>query len=800
MNRTLLETIMSDPQIQADLELLDSDRQTVTVNLNGQLSTPFPAATLQLKPSLPVEGGSSPSPWLKERRLPERKVTSPGERSHDVTDYRLIGELGAGGTAVVYQAHQRAVDREVAVKVLRDELNRDPLAQARFLSEARTIGSLDHPNVIALHELAFGEKGQLFYSMKRIDGTTWAEVMSERTVKENLAILIRVADAIRYAHSRRLLHRDIKPENVMLGRFGEVLLADWGLALSYPVVTENDQTPSIGGTPAYMAPELAAGVLESIGPTTDIYLLGAVLFQMVTGFPPHHGSTLIECIQAAADNKIRPTRVTGALLDIALKAMQTNPEDRFQTVEEFQDALRLYDKRQESVRLVERAMQHSSDAEKASGYEKYAIALNLLGEALEVWPENTKAIQLQKNTQIEFSRRALSLGDYDLALDMLVTAGEGESELAARVRRRRSKRKHQVKREARLQALFSHAPDPVVITRADDGRVVEANEMFLSLFGFELENIVDVNIADLNLWVLPQRRCDYQQQIKSRKRVENFEAQLYSGQARVIDALISSRIVESDNQSLLVTNVRDITLRKRAENELRRSRQRLREFTRLARLGTWEYDVRAEVVHWNSQLYAITGMQPNDQEDPDVNAFMKSIHPEDRPRLKASMDNALKTGEPYQVQARHQIPNGEYRTVIARGQPIRDLMGDVVEIYGTIQDISEQQAELERVQAQTAAMQQLIDWSGEALLAIGDKGQILAASSSMAASLEVSAAQLRCQGQLVWQPGLEAGDLPAGTQEVLAKVEHPSKPDSNWQTFQIMPTGCDSVRIAKPVV
>ena len=124
--------------------------------------------------------------------------------------------------------------------------------------------------------MATGPSGELFYSMKRIDGTSWDRTIDAMPFEENLETLLRLCDAIRYAHSRELIHRDIKPENVMLGRFGEVLLADWGLALSLSRQGQRlgNQSHAIGGTPAYMAPELASGDVRSQTIRTDIYLLG----------------------------------------------------------------------------------------------------------------------------------------------------------------------------------------------------------------------------------------------------------------------------------------------------------------------------------------------------------------------------------------------------------------------------------------------------------------------------------------------------------------------------------------------
>jgi len=141
----------------------------------------------------------------------------------------------------------------------------------------------------------------------------------------------------------------------MLGRFGEVLLADWGLAVNKRVATDTLTNSTIGGTPAYMAPELAAGLPSDVGFHTDIYLLGATLFHVLTGHPPHHGESLLDCIRNAAANAIVPTRVEGELMDIAMQAMRTRPENRFASVDEFLAALADEQVHRQSTRLVTRA-------------------------------------------------------------------------------------------------------------------------------------------------------------------------------------------------------------------------------------------------------------------------------------------------------------------------------------------------------------------------------------------------------------------------------------------------------------
>ncbi|MGC4005874.1 MAG: serine/threonine-protein kinase [Pirellulales bacterium] len=175
---------------------------------------------------------------------------------------------------------------------------------------------------------------------------------------ENLEILMKVADAVGFAHARGVIHRDLKPENVMLGEFGEVLVMDWGLAIAtveFRKIATITQTTSMGGTPAYMSPEMAAGPMSNVGPASDVYLLGAMLFEILTGQPPHTGKTVMKCLLAAARNEIVPTTITGELMEIAHKAMATKSAERYPSVREFQNAIRDYEAHSESLKLLQRA-------------------------------------------------------------------------------------------------------------------------------------------------------------------------------------------------------------------------------------------------------------------------------------------------------------------------------------------------------------------------------------------------------------------------------------------------------------
>ncbi len=685
---TLLQTIQSDSSLQSQLAQLpvDSKTMTLSVQLNQALidhpdlrDVASQAETIDL----PLESTKVVAP-IDMGFVPRRHIEMLGQARNPDAEYRIVGRLGSGGTGIVYQAHQRAIDREVAVKVLRDELALDPQSRNRFLTEARVIGGLDHPNVIALHELCIDDTGGLFYSMKRIDGTSWNHRIGEMSLVENLETLSRVADAIRYAHSRGLIHRDIKPENVMLGRFGEVLVADWGLAISHSGNQRSPHTDStIGGTPAYMAPELAMGDTRAIGLHTDVYLLGAVLFHILTGYPPHHGENLLLCIHSAAQNEIRPTRVEGELVDIAMKAMATRPSDRYTSVDEFIAALDDQRQHEQSVRLVRRAKQRLETSTVDNHYESFRVADALLREAIEVWPANKRAHDAIKQLQLDFARAAASQGDLDLALSLYESGGEGNSEAAARVRRLRDERNQNGRLESRYSTLFTHSPEAGLLTQLTTGVVIESNDMFKQLFGYRDEEIVGHKMSELNIWACPERRKLFVERLRGEGLVDNFEAPLLHKDGRRIHTLISGRATRVHGEELVVSTIRDISLRKEAENELKRSRQRLRDLQRLAGLGTWSYDMQTDEVYWSEETYQILKVS-HAEAHPGKDLYRSLLHPSDLPLFEQALTSSIENGAAYELPLRHRMPSGDYQTLVVRGQPIFDDAGKTIEMYGVI--------------------------------------------------------------------------------------------------------------------
>jgi PAS domain S-box-containing protein len=761
----LLETLLASPDSQALSGLQVHESISLSRTVNGFAIPPLPGRNGDS--SVAADSEQDDADFGDDSDLadlPRRSMIDPGGQFDQAADYRLVGSIGRGGTGIVFQAHQRAIHREVAIKVLRGHLRKDRAARQRFLTEARTIGGLDHPNVIALHELAADESGRLFYSMKRIDGTAWSEVIKENSTEHNLTILLGVADAIRYAHSRGIVHRDIKPANVMLGRYGEVLVADWGLALPHPLVPgEGDTSSSIGGTPAYMAPELATGALEDVGPKTDVYLLGATLFELLTGFPPHDGETLIDCIQNASVNRIRSTMVQNDLMDVAMVAMATDPEERYRSVEAFQEAIREYQQHQESIALVRRAAQHADQANEGQHYERYGLAISLAREALDLWPENRRAKSTLRRLRIEFARVAAAQDDLDFALSLLEAAGEQDSEIAAGIRYRRQQRSVSAEREARYSALFANSPDSVLVSRMLDGTVLDANDTFLRTFEHERDDVVGARVAEFNLWLCPERREDFVRQIRQTGRVDNFETVLLTRTGRKVPVLISARRTELDGEALVVAHTRDITLRRAAEEELRRSRTRLREIQHLASLGTWEIDLTTNAISWSDETYRIAGFT-RDMPPPNLDQYLEGVHPDDREKTRQAISAAIENAAAYQLQIRHLRPDGSYNTVIARGQPITDSTGKVVELYGTVLDISDRKAEEESLRTEVHRLQSLLDFCGTPLLALDRDGVLVAASTQ---ARELLGCEVACQrGTWQFQPDhhLELAELDQATE------------------------------------
>ena len=412
-------------------------------------------------------------------------------------------------------------------------------------------------------------------------------------------------------------------------------------------------------------------------------MLGAILFQILTGHPPHHGSSLLECIHAAAANKIRPSRVEGELMDIAMKAMSGAPQDRYQTVDELIDAINGQRQHEESERLVKRArwLLHESPAD--GQIEDFRIADALLREAIEIWPENHRAHEAIVELNIEFARAATAKGDLELALTLYEAADQSDSEAAARIRRELERRKTAGQQVARYSALFTQLPEAGLMGSITTGEVVEANEMFGRMFGYGQEEIVGKRMDELGLWVCEHQRLEFVTMIQSQGRVDNFEARLKHVAGGQMDVLISARHTTINGEEMVVSTLRNISELKEAQRQLERNRRRLADMQKLAGLGTWMYDVPTRQVHWSDEAYRLAGRKP-DQGIPSSREYLQQIHPEDRRALIRAIRHAVESAASFEIRIRQRRQGASDQHLIVRGQPIQDESGRTVEVYGVL--------------------------------------------------------------------------------------------------------------------
>ncbi|HSG71014.1 MAG TPA: protein kinase, partial [Planctomycetaceae bacterium] len=352
-----------------------------------------------------------------------RLVMRSHESGADQSDYQIQEAIGEGGIGTVYAAQQSSVTRTVALKVLKPEYASVDEHRQKFIAEAIVIGDLDHPNIVPIYDLAKNDSESLFYTMKRVFGTPWTDVIDTNSQGENIEILEKVCDAIAFAHSRGVIHRDLKPDNIMLGDFGEVLVMDWGIALVKPESpkyhTLRESGEGLGGTPAYMAPEMATGPIETITNKSDVYLLGALLYRFLTKHAPHRGRNVRDCVEQAARNIIQPTSRNDELVEIALRAMSTRPEDRYQDVAAFKEALKKYKSHSESILLSDKAAEDLALARKTSDYQIFSRAVFGFDESLLLWNENKNAIAGRIKAREDYALAAYEKEDFDLGLSLL---------------------------------------------------------------------------------------------------------------------------------------------------------------------------------------------------------------------------------------------------------------------------------------------------------------------------------------------------------------------------------------------
>jgi len=402
-----------------------------------------------------------------DSEAPHRLGIPPGlpPRSEPaLSPYRLRTMIGRGGFGEVWETVQSSLERLVAVKKLRKDTLRDPKTTASrrqelfamFRQEAITTANLDHPNIVPVHDLGLDDDGAPILAMKMVRGRPWHEIIIEdyprlsvaEFLARHLPILVEVTQAVAFAHSRGVVHRDLKPQQVMVGEFGEVVLMDWGLAVVFdpeslmqvpssrlqrelPTPT-NATNPA--GTVAFMAPEQTEASAINVGPWTDVYLLGGILYCLLTGEVPHSGQDARAVFSKAqkgfvpSPHMVAPERhIPTELAELAMKALSPKVEDRIPSARRMLEGLKEFlsgsSKRRESEEIAESVEETLERGEKR--YDLYSECLVLLTRAEGLWAENPALESLRERVYEDYAR--LALRNRDLSLARLLVDSQQDS-------------------------------------------------------------------------------------------------------------------------------------------------------------------------------------------------------------------------------------------------------------------------------------------------------------------------------------------------------------------------------------
>jgi eukaryotic-like serine/threonine-protein kinase len=354
--RRLAEACEGEPELREAVErLLSHDRDVSPDFLAPRVDLALAAlsqhSTVHSSPDQPSRAR------LDERGFPMLELPDR---------YRDAGHIGRGGMGDVRAIRDVELGREIAAKMLDRGLATRPALLQGFVDEAQITAQLEHPNIVPVYDFGVDFAGTLYFTMKRIQGRTFHAMLqdpqlvvgSSERLSVGFEVFLKTCDAVAFAHSHGVIHRDIKPANIMVGKFGEVYLMDWGLAQvrgSAPDSVDVRRKPGAPGapqgegcvgTPSFMAPEVARRQRHRVDERADIFALGGVLYQIVTGRPPFDGATVEEVLAKAASYDFAPPDASGEVLvprRLALvieKAMAREPEDRYSSASELASQLR----------------------------------------------------------------------------------------------------------------------------------------------------------------------------------------------------------------------------------------------------------------------------------------------------------------------------------------------------------------------------------------------------------------------------------------------------------------------------
>ncbi|BBM88046.1 protein kinase domain-containing protein [Candidatus Uabimicrobium amorphum] len=421
-----------------------ANEEVVQGTLSGQtLNEQQPPGTLSGQ-TLNEQQPGTLSGQTTDDNLRDGNLSIPSRRN----DYEIFFEINRGGMGTISCGRQASLKRDIAVKQILPQNRNIASHRQKFISEALVTAYLDHPNIVPVYQLSYDEEQNVILSMKLIDGVSWKTLLRENSTQEerndklidNIKILINVCNAVAYAHNKGIIHNDLKPDNIMVGKFGEVFVMDWGISVDIsdekkePRTLHKSEVVKPMGTPSYIPIELAEGRGCDIGPWTDVYLLGAILYELITGRPPHYQETvwlsLISCREGLLPKF--DDDISEELQGICYKALSKNKESRYQSIQEFQRAIEDYLKHRESIAIEEKArfvlqkcqnnVEHlmknhvkMQETQRNRLYSEFAQAVAFFEQAQMLWRGNYPAHRGELQARSLYADFALLNGDIGLA-------------------------------------------------------------------------------------------------------------------------------------------------------------------------------------------------------------------------------------------------------------------------------------------------------------------------------------------------------------------------------------------------
>ena len=480
------------------------------------------------------EHGASP---VIDPRSPASKVTPEGR-----SKYQLAGEIARGGMGVILKGHDTDLGRDVALKVLDKELAKNPAIVQRFVEEAQIGGQLQHPGIVPVYELGLMADDSPYFTMKLVKGRTLlALFMQRKTPADNrgrlLAIFESVCQTMAYAHSKGVLHRDLKPANIMVGAFGEVQVVDWGLAKvlhrggvaderrqkneslhtvietvrSGPGSSGSDSlVGSVMGTPAYMAPEQAQGEVEKLDERADVFSLGAILCELLTGRPPYEESEGESIVVQAARARLDPARarieacdadpvLVRLCLDCLMPARAARPANAEEVAKAMHEYLASVEERAQKAELAAAEARIKAAEERRRRHLAVALAGTIvtvlaLGGGAYYWINHERAQRAEERAQrIEQTRTAVEAAHGESI--EFGRAGKPEEALAAARRALKLAETGEVDAALRERAKSFVAQAELDVSTAERERTLRAQDETLRkrLVDLRLEQIATIN-------------------------------------------------------------------------------------------------------------------------------------------------------------------------------------------------------------------------------------------------------------------------------------------------------------------